>query len=122
MIPPELHRYQFILLCAENIPNHVRTEHSCLVSGHDVPAVSVIVVSSSIAYQRNIPFTEHHGSHEDVDYQQGDRAFYINVEIQNAREPAPFQGRPLPVSFWSSQALNPSRRILGHFIPAQTGQ
>ena len=67
MIPPELHRYQFILLCAENIPNHVRTEHSCLVSGHDVPAVSVIVVSSSIAYQRNIPFTEHHGSHEDVD-------------------------------------------------------
>lgn len=56
MIPPELHRYQFILLCAENIPNHVRTEHSCLVSGHDVPAVSVIVVSSSIAYQRNIRF------------------------------------------------------------------
>ena len=88
---------QFILLCAENIPNHVRTEHSCLVSGHDVPAVSVIVVSSSIAYQRNIPFTEHHGSHEDVDYQQGDRAFYINVEIQNARETAPFQGRPFPV-------------------------
>ena len=97
MIPPELHRYQFILLCAENIPNHVRTEHSCLVSGHDVPAVSVIVVSSSVAYQRNIPFTEHHGSHEDVDYQQGDRAFYINVEIQNARETAPFQGRPFPV-------------------------
>ena len=54
MIPPELHRYQFILLCAENIPNHVRTEHSCLVSGHHVPAVSVIVVSSSIAYQQGL--------------------------------------------------------------------